>query len=87
MLSFLKHDNVRHCLVVKSDDVNEIHNVYQQWKNQYEIFHFEDNKTKLYKRSLSRRSSMDVPSSKVSTMLSHSTADLDTELDQCSSPV
>ena len=87
MPSFLKHDNVRHCLVVKSDDVNEIHNVYQQWKNQYEIFHFEDNKMKLYKPSLSRRSSMNVPSSKVSTMLSHSTADLDTEPDQCSSPV
>ena len=85
--SFLKHDNVRHCCVVKSDNVNEIHNVYQQWKNQYENFHFKDKKMKLYKPSLSRRSSMNMPSSKVSVMLSHSTADLDTDPDQCSSQV
>ena len=44
MPSVLKHEKDRQCLVVKSDDIDKIHTIYQQWRNQYEIFHFEDKK-------------------------------------------
>ena len=75
------------CLAVKSDDIKKFLTVYQQWREQYEVFDFVDNKMKLFKPSLSRHTSANVLSSNASTMLSRSSVDRDFQPDYFPSPV
>ena len=69
--SFLNHETtkLRPCLVVRSDDADEIHEIHKKWKHQFEILTIDENGLAVYNEQLSRRANTRSLSTKAASEL------------------
>ena len=69
--SFLNHETtqLRPCLVVRSDDADEINEIHKKWKHQFEILTIDENGLAVYNEQPSRRASTRSLSTKAASEL------------------